>query len=56
MGSDDPEACRIVMNSFVLSTGIRDSKGNLVLSRDPATSLLKLSREFDSQEKPIGLD
>jgi hypothetical protein len=44
MKSDDPEACRIVTNSYVLNTSIRDSKGNLILSKVPATSLLQLRR------------
>ncbi|CAJ2658587.1 unnamed protein product [Trifolium pratense] len=44
MKSDDPEACRIVTNSYVQNTSIRDSKGNLILSRDPATPFLQLRR------------
>ncbi|CAI8590820.1 unnamed protein product [Vicia faba] len=56
MGSDDPATCRIVMNSNVLNTSTRDSGGNIFLSRDPASSLLKLSREFDDPEDPVNSD
>lgn len=58
MGSDTPGSCRIVMdsNSNVLNSGIRDSRGNLILSRDPATPLLKLSRGFDNQDKSFSVD
>lgn len=56
MGSDEPGICRIVMDSYVMSTSIRDLRGNFILSRDPATPLLKLSREFDNQEKTIDVD
>lgn len=59
MGSDEPESCRIVMDTHVLNTNsnnsTRDSRGNLILSRDPATPLLKLKREIDNQEKPINV-
>ncbi|KAJ1414252.1 Fungal lipase-like domain [Sesbania bispinosa] len=57
MGSDAPGSCRIVMDSHVLNSSIRrDSRGNFILSRDPATPLIKLSREFDNQEKPVTVD
>lgn len=56
MGSDDPATCRIVMNSNVLNTSTRDSRGNIILSRDPASSPLKLSQEFDDQEDPVNSD
>lgn len=56
MGSDDPQSCRIVMNSDVPSTSsIRDSRGNFILSRNPTSSLLKLSTEFDNKEKAVNV-
>ena len=55
MGSDTPGSCRIVMDSHDLNRSIRDSRGNIILTRDPATSHLKLSREFDNQEKAISV-
>lgn len=56
MGSDEPATCKFVMSSHVLNTSIiRDSRGNLILSRDPASPLLKLSREFDNHEKPVNV-
>ncbi|KAL5150929.1 Lipase [Glycine soja] len=56
MGSDEPSSCRIVMDSYVQNTNIKDSRGNLILSRDPATPLIKLSGEGDNQENPINVD
>lgn len=56
MGSDEPSSCRIVMDSHVQNTSIRDSRGNLILSRDPATPLIKLGGEGDNQENPINVD
>ncbi|XP_019420123.1 PREDICTED: lipase-like [Lupinus angustifolius] len=57
MESDEPMSCKIVMDDHVLNLGIRDSRGNIILSRDPATPLLKMSTtEFDKQEKPISVD
>ncbi|XP_020220717.1 lipase [Cajanus cajan] len=56
MGSDEPSSCRIVMDSHVQKTSIKDSRGNLILSRDPATPIIKLSREIDNQENPVNVD
>ncbi|XP_027365731.1 lipase-like isoform X2 [Abrus precatorius] len=56
MGSDTPGSCRIVMDPHIQNTSIKDSRGNFILSRDPATPLIKLSREIDNQENPINVD
>ncbi|KAJ4967824.1 hypothetical protein NE237_014525 [Protea cynaroides] len=40
-------SCRFVMNSGMLSYGKTDLNGNIVLSRDPAMSVLKLNTETD---------
>ncbi|KAK7331334.1 hypothetical protein VNO77_25556 [Canavalia gladiata] len=56
MGSDAPESCRIVMDTHVENTSIKDSRGNLILSRDPATPLIKLIRDIDNQGNPINID
>ncbi|RDX69141.1 hypothetical protein CR513_51782, partial [Mucuna pruriens] len=55
MGSDEPSSCRIVMDPHV-QNNIEDSGGSLILSRDPAIPLIKLSREIDHQENPINVD
>jgi len=56
MGSDDPSSCRIVMNPSTQDASIKDSRGNIVLSRDLATPLIKLSGENDNQKNPINVD
>ncbi|KAL2341160.1 hypothetical protein Fmac_009100 [Flemingia macrophylla] len=56
MGSDEPSSCRIVMDSNVQKTSIKDSRGNLILSKNPATPLIKLSRHVGNQENPIHFD
>lgn len=56
MGSDEPSSCRIVMDRHVQDTSVKDSRGNLILSRDPATPVIKLRREVDNQENPINVD
>lgn len=57
LGSDAPGSCRIVMDPRVLNLSIRDSRGNIILSRDPATPLIKFrTPEFDNQEKTISVD
>ncbi|KAI4317633.1 hypothetical protein L6164_025488 [Bauhinia variegata] len=56
MGCDASSSCRIVNDPRLLGYGNRDSTGNLILSRDPATPLLKLNTEFDHRGKPVSFD
>ncbi|OIV91940.1 hypothetical protein TanjilG_23201 [Lupinus angustifolius] len=57
LGSDEPMSCKIVMDAHVLNLSSRDSRGNIILSRDPATPLLKMSTtKFDNQKNPISVD
>jgi len=56
MGSDEPSSCRIVMDPYVQSASIKDSRGNIFLSKDPATPLIKLRGQSDNQKNPINVD
>ncbi|MED6209399.1 hypothetical protein PIB30_054298 [Stylosanthes scabra] len=56
LGSDEPGSCRIVMDSNDLSRSVQDSRGNIVLTRDPAKSVLKLSTELENQGKDISVN
>ncbi|CAL0309031.1 unnamed protein product [Lupinus luteus] len=57
LGSDEPMTCKIVMDTHVLNLSSRDSRGNIILSRDPATSILRMSTtKFENQENAISVD
>lgn len=56
MGSGEPGTCRIVMGPQASDNSIRDSNGNIFLSRDPASPLQELSFEFDNQGKRISVE
>lgn len=48
-----PGTCRIVMDSQVTEYGTVDLGGNFILSRDPATPVIKLNTESDTGERPV---
>lgn len=48
-----PGTCRIVMDSLVTEYGTVDLGGNFILSRDPATPVIKLNTESDIGERPV---
>ncbi|XP_059460838.1 probable feruloyl esterase A [Corylus avellana] len=48
-----PGTCRIVMDSQVTEYGKVDLVGNFILSRDPATPVIKLNRESDIGERQV---
>ncbi|XP_028751640.1 lipase [Neltuma alba] len=56
MGSGQPGTCRIVMGPQAADNSIRDSNGNIFLSRDPAFPLQELRSEFDNQGKRISVE
>ncbi|KAF7837865.1 lipase-like [Senna tora] len=56
MGSGEPGTCRIVMNPQASDHSIRDSRGNILLSRDPASPLKELSSKFDNEGKRVSVE
>ncbi|KAK4433936.1 putative feruloyl esterase A [Sesamum alatum] len=48
MGCDASSGCKIVMDTLVAGYGKTTKKGNLILSRDPSTSILKLKTDRSS--------
>lgn len=56
MGSGNPGSCKIVMGPLASDHSNRDARGNIFLSRDPASPLQGLSTKFDNQEKRVSVE
>ncbi|KAJ7980222.1 Lipase [Quillaja saponaria] len=53
MGGETAGTCRIVMDPGLVNYGITDLGGNFILSRDPASPLLKLNTQLENDRNPL---
>lgn len=49
MGCDAPSGCKIVTDPRLVAYASSDSDGNVVFSRDPSASILKLRTDEDDE-------
>lgn len=53
LGAPGPDACRIVMATHLAAYSTQDQAGNLILSRDPSSSVVKTKSEPGEQINSI---